>query len=120
MCIHQNIDVKIKNLYLGDDAGYECEVSAVAPHHLQHEAALVAVRGRDDRGGGGSSTGRTKVNLVTEEGKKLYIHSNRNNNIFVPDLEKLVGIPVAGLRVAQVVGEGVQEFPVRNGYIGRK
>ena len=71
------------------------------------------------RGGGGSSTGRTKVNLVTEEGKKLYIHSNRNNNIFVPDLEKLVGTPVVGLRVAQVVGEGVQEFPVRNGYIGR-
>ena len=71
------------------------------------------------RGGGGSSTGRTKVNLVTEEGKKLYIHSNRNNNIFVSDLEKLVGTPVVGLRVAQVVGEGVQEFSVRNGYIGR-
>ena len=72
------------------------------------------------RGGGDRSTGRTKVNLVTEEGNKLYIHSNRNNNIFVPDLEKLVGTPVVGLRVAQVVGEGDQEFPVRNGYIGRQ
>lgn len=61
--------------------------------------------------------GHVKVNLVTDEGKKLYIHSNKNNNIFVPDLEKLIGKTVSCLRVSHVMTGGHKDYLPENGYI---
>merc|ERR1711874_756967 len=52
---------------------------------------------------------------VTAMGKKYYVHSNKNNNIFVPELEKIIGKKVVSLKISHVVGSGCKEyFPVKN------
>ena len=47
----------------------------------------------------------------------MFVHTNRNNNIFVPELEKLIGTAIIGLRVPNLLGSGYTEFLARNGYI---
>jgi len=59
--------------------------------------------------------GQNRINLVTAMGKKYYVHSNKNNNIFVPELEKIIGKKVVSLKISHVVGSGCKEyFPVKN------
>lgn len=69
------------------------------------------------QGRGKHSQGHSRVNLITTEGKRMFVHTNRNNNIFVPELEKMIGKAVMGLRVPNLLGSGHTEFLARNGYI---
>merc|ERR1712227_560920 len=55
------------------------------------------------QGGGKQSQGHARVNLITPEGKKMFVHTNRNNNIYVPELEKMIGKAVVGLRVPNLL-----------------
>merc|ERR1712112_101403 len=61
--------------------------------------------------------GQTRVNLTTTEGRKFYIHSNKHNNIHVPEVEKLIGKKVQALRIPQIVGGGYKDYHPENGYI---
>jgi len=69
------------------------------------------------RGRGNQGQGHARVNLITSEGRRMFVHTNSNNNIFVPELEKLVGTTIMGLRVPNLLGSGYTEFLARNGYI---
>ena len=69
------------------------------------------------QGRGKHSQGNSRVNLITSEGKRMFVHTNRNNNIYVPELEKMIDNAVMGLRVPNLLGSGHTEFPARNGYI---
>ena len=72
------------------------------------------IKSRNDRTRG---PGQRKVN-VTADGRKFFIMTNRNNNIFAPDLEKLVGKKVEALAISQLLDNSqTREFPVVNGYI---
>ena len=69
------------------------------------------------QGRGNCGQGQSKVNFLTLDGKRMYVHTNRNNNIFVPEIERLIGKEVSGLRVPHILGTGHTELPARNGYI---
>lgn len=61
--------------------------------------------------------GQNRINLIISSGKKYYVHSNKNNNIFVPEMEKIIGKKVVSLKIPHVVGTGFKEYLPEKNYI---
>ena len=47
----------------------------------------------------------------------MFDHSNRNNSIYVPELESMIVMDVACLRVLNLLKIFTLNFSARNGYI---
>ena len=47
----------------------------------------------------------------------MFVHSNRNNNIYVPELDSMIVMDVACLRVLNLLKIFTLNFSARNGYI---